>query len=136
MQLRKLTEKAACRRNCVIETTWTGDLGRMALPEVMSELHREHATGVLFCLRGGLAREVSWERGAPLWARSSHPDDALGKWLFRRCRLGLEAVGSGAEDARGWPFLCLWCTLHCACLVPQLVEDEELADEPVVVSGS
>ena len=30
---------------------------------------------------------------------------------------------------------CLWCAYHCGCLVPLLVEDEELADEPAVVGS-
>lgn len=28
---------------------------------------------------------------------------------------------------------CLWRAYHCGCLVPSLVEDEELADMPAVV---
>src|SRR5262245_11016041 len=75
----------------------TGDLNSVSLADVISMLNLSRKTGVLRCTRGAETRNVFWEQGEIVFARSTSVRDNLGCFLVRR---GLITEAQNAESAR------------------------------------
>jgi len=66
-----------------------GSLAERDFPELVHDLHRERATGLLTLAHAGVGRSVTVQDGRLVFASSSSPDDRLGELLLRRGQISL-----------------------------------------------
>lgn len=66
-----------------------GSLAECDFPELVHDLHRERATGLLTLAHAGVGRSVTVQAGRLVFASSSSPDDRLGELLLRRGQISL-----------------------------------------------
>ena len=101
-----------------------GTLDRHPVPEIVSQLHREGATGILLLSRGKEEKKVCFREGQVVYASSTNKEEKLGyllveegviakdgnasyvhsrskKWLKFKCSHGQEFVIVGFTDPEG-----------------------------------
>jgi hypothetical protein len=79
-----------------------GGLAERDFSELVHDLHKERATGLLTLTHVGVGRGVLVQEGRLVFASSSSPDDRLGELLLRRGQISLrQYVDAGSAIAPG-----------------------------------
>lgn len=74
-----------------------GRLEGISVPDLLWNLCRRRATGVLECANRGIVRKVYIAEGQIVFAASSDPDDRLGEQLLREGLIRLEALEQAVQ---------------------------------------
>ncbi|HEV8377195.1 MAG TPA: DUF4388 domain-containing protein [Candidatus Polarisedimenticolia bacterium] len=81
----------------MIEHKESGEILSETMPTLLHRLHRKEETGRLLCQKAGVTKTLQVERGAVVFAASTHRDDRLIQLLLKRGTVSLPHLMSALE---------------------------------------